>query len=133
MAGRGEVKVHRSTELGGDERAHHGDAEGLTDLTRRRSDPGGHAGLGARHPRDRRIGDRSTYAVNNHENGVESLTRVSMMQPTRSPTPEMMRGMRAPRTARIRPEITGNSRAIDAMGKVSIPAWSGESPRTSWR
>jgi hypothetical protein len=56
-----------------------------------------------------------------------------MRQLTRRPTPAMRRGMRAPRVPTIRPEMVGNTRAIAAMGRVSMPACSGESPRTSCR
>ena len=76
---------------------------------------------------------KTTYAVNNHVNGVVALSPTSIRQEAVRATPAISRGIRAPRVPTIRPEIGETSMVMTAIGSVSSPAWSAESPRTSCR
>ena len=66
-------------------------------------------------------------------NGVVALSPTSMRQEAASAMPAMTRGILPPRRPTIRPDSGGRSMVIAAIGSVSSPACSGESPRTSWR
>ena len=74
---------------------------------------------------------KMTYAANSHVNGVLALSPTSIRHPTHSPLPAIRRGILAPRRPTMRPENGGMSIVITAIGRVWIPACSGESPRTS--
>ena len=74
---------------------------------------------------------KTTYAQNNHVNGVFTLRRTNMTLPKRIPTPPRSSGHRAPRRPTMSPAIGGVIRVIAAIGRVSSPAPSAESPRTS--
>ena len=76
---------------------------------------------------------KTTYAVNNHVNGVVALSPTNIRQEPVRATPATSRGILAPRMPTTRPEIGESSMVMTAIGSVSIPACSAESPRTSCR
>ncbi len=62
-----------------------------------------------------------------------ALNLTSMRQDAQRPMPAITRGILPPCLPTIRPDKGGKSMVMAAIGRVSIPACSGESPRTSWR